>query len=234
VSRLVIVLVTGAVLWFAPIVLLEIWRPNSIFVDQAWFFSKAAVVTFGGAYSVLSYVAQRAVEAFGWLRPGEMVDGLALAETTPGPLILVLQFVAYLGAFRADVGLPPALAGAIGGLIALWTTFVPCFVWIFAGAPYIEAVRNQPALNLALASITAAVVGVILNLSVWFAFHTLFKSVQAVDWGFVHLDVPVWSTLSLPATVLTAFAAFATFRLKLPMPATLAGAAVAGLLCSFV
>src|SRR5262249_30871383 len=144
---------------------------------EAVFFSKAAVVTFGGAYAVLAYVAQRAVDTFHWLRPGEMLDGLGLAETTPGPLVIVLQFVGFLGAYRAGELASPMLAGVLGSVVTVWATFVPCFLWILAGAPYVETLRRHRALRAALALITASVVGVILNLSLWFGLHVLFRSV---------------------------------------------------------
>ena len=140
-----------------------------MFSQIAVFFSKMAMVTFGGAYAVLAYVAQQAVENYGWLKPGEMLDGLGMAETTPGPLIMVLQFVGFMAAFRDPGALPPMLAGTLGGLLATWVTFTPCFLWIFLGAPFIEALRDNKALNAALSAITAAVVGVILNLAIWFA-----------------------------------------------------------------
>ena len=149
-----------------------------MFAQQGVFFGQAALVTFGGAYAVLAYVAQRAVETYAWLTPGEMVDGLALAETTPGPLIMVVQYVAFIAAFRHPGGLSPYAAGVLGSLLTTWVTFVPCFLWIFLGAPYIEALRGNRTLNAALSAITAAVVGVILNLSVWFAVHTIFHTVQ--------------------------------------------------------
>src|SRR5207247_314626 len=152
----------------------------NVFSDIAIFFSKMAMVTFGGAYAVLAYVAQQAVENYGWLKPGEMLDGLGMAETTPGPLIMVLQFVGFMAAFRDPGALPPLLAGTLGGLLTTWVTFIPCFLWIFAGAPFVEALRGNKALNAALSSITAAVVGVVLNLAVWFALHALFHQVWQV------------------------------------------------------
>jgi chromate transporter len=139
------------------------------------FFSKMAMVTFGGAYAVLAYVAQQAVEHYGWLRPGEMLDGLGMAETTPGPLIMVLQFVGFMAAFRDPGSLSPMLAGTLGGLLATWVTFTPCFLWIFLGAPFVEKLRGNTALNAALSAITAAVVEVVLNLALWFAIHTVFR-----------------------------------------------------------
>src|SRR5215813_11536720 len=139
-----------------------------------------AMVTFGGAYAVLAYVAQQAVENYGWLKPGEMLDGLGMAETTPGPLIMVLQFVGFMAAFRDAGSLSPMLVGTLGGLLATWVTFVPCFLWIFVGAPFIEVLRGNTALNGALSAITAAAVGVILNLAIWFAVHVIFREVVPV------------------------------------------------------
>jgi chromate transporter len=228
-ARLLRVLLLWSMLWITPIALLAAWQGvHSVFVQQGLFFSQAAVVTFGGAYSVLSYVAQRAVEDFSWLHPGEMLDGLALAETTPGPLILVLQFVAYVGAYRASTDLSPLAAGILGAGVCLWVTFIPCFLWIFLGAPYIEALRNLRILNAAMSCITAAVVGVILNLSVWFALHTLFTEVRSLRYGWFNLSVPNWSTLNVAAFVLTVAALVAMLRLKISMPATLLGCALLG------
>lgn len=169
-----VVLVCGA-LWWAPVLACGLafgW--HSTFVSLGVFFSKAAMVTFGGAYAVLPYVAQQAVEHFGWLSPNHMIDGLALAETTPGPLIMVVQFVGFLGAFHHPGALAPVLAGTLGTAITTWVTFLPCFLWIFVGAPHVEALRQVASLRTALTAVTAAVVGVILNLAVWFGMHTLF------------------------------------------------------------
>jgi chromate transporter len=221
-------------LWIVPIALLAAWQGSgSVLVQQGVFFSQAAIVTFGGAYSVLSYVAQRAVEDFGWLRPGEMLDGLALAETTPGPLILVLQFVAYLGAYRDPGELTALTSGLLGAATMLWVTFVPCFLWIFLGAPYIEALRSSRALSAGLASITAAVVGVILNLSVWFAMHALFSEVQRIDYGVLHVTLPVLQTVNPPALVLTVAALIAVLRYDVPMTVVLAAGAVLGIAWSW-
>jgi len=168
------VMAIGMPLWFAPVVALGLWRGwDDIFVHIGLLFSKAAVVTFGGAYAVLAYIGQQAVGHFGWLQPEQMMDGLGLAETTPGPLIMVTQFVGYLASYLHAGGLPPALAGAIGGLLTTWVTFVPCFMWIFAFAPYIERVRKNAHLGAALSAVTAAVVGVVLNLFVVFTRHML-------------------------------------------------------------
>src|SRR5439155_22165957 len=169
------------VLWLGPVTaLLLAFGPDTAFSQVAVFFSKMAVVTFGGAYAVLAYVAQATVETYGWLRPGEMLDGLGMAETTPGPLIIVTQFVGFMAAFRDPGGLPPLLAGALGGTLTTWVTFVPCFLWIFLGAPFVEVLRGNKALSGALATITAAVVGVVLNRAVCVALHVLFGEVRDV------------------------------------------------------
>ncbi len=216
-------------LWLSPILALAIFAgPENIFTQEALFFSKMAVVTFGGAYAVLSYVAQQAVETYGWLAPGEMIDGLGLAETTPGPLVLVLQFVGFVAAAKAATGLPPIVAGALGSLIVLWMTFVPCFLWIFLGGPFIEMLRKAKALNAALAAVTAAVVGVVLNLSVWFAAHVVFRTVHNVRIGPIDTIAPDFGSLDILALALAALAALALFRFKLGMLPLLAGAAGLG------
>ena len=218
-------------LWLAPTaVLLVVAGPGTVFADIATFFSMLAVATFGGAYAVLAWVAQAAVDTYGWLAPGEMLDGLGLAETTPGPLIMVVQFVGFLAAFREATGLPPLLAGTLGALLTTWVTFAPCFLWIFLGAPHVERLRGNRALSAALATITAAVVGVILNLSIWFSLHVLFGEVATVRGQGVAVDVPVLSTLNPAAAVLTAAAVVAVFVLRLAMGWVLVGAALAGLL----
>ena len=163
---------------------------DSVFTQQGLFFSGAALVTFGGAYAVLAYVAQQAVEVYGWLSPGEMVRGLALAETTPGPLIMVVQFVAFLGAYRDPGSLNPWVAATLAALLTTWVTFVPCFAFIFLGAPYVERLRGNHALSAALTGITAAVVGVIANLALYFAVHTLFSDTNRTTWGPIGLDLP--------------------------------------------
>ena len=217
-------------LWFGPMLaLLLALGPANVFSEIAVFFSKMAVVTFGGAYAVLAYVAQRAVETYGWLQPGEMLDGLGMAETTPGPLIMVVQFVGFMGAFREPGGLSPLLAGTLGGLLTTWVTFVPCFLWIFLGAPFVEALRGNRALVGALSAITAAVVGVILNLAVWFALHTLFGQLAPVRVAGATLEVPVLSSLNLPSLILTVGAVLAVFRFKVGVVPTLAACALAGM-----
>jgi len=187
-----------------------------------------AIVTFGGAYAVLAYVAQEAVESFGWLKPGEMLDGLGMAETTPGPLSMVLQFVGFMAAFRDPGSLPPMLAGTLGGLLATWVTFTPCFLWIFLGAPFVELMRGNRALAGALSAITAAVVGVILNLAIWFATHTLFRAVQTVRGPGFAFEVPVLGSVNGWATLIAAAAILAMFRLRVGMIPTLAACSAAG------
>jgi chromate transporter len=216
-------------LWLAPvIVLLMFLSPGDVFSRIATFFSQMAVVTFGGAYAVLAYVAQEAVGTYNWLRPGEMLDGLGLAETTPGPLIMVTQFVGFLAAFRDPGALPPLVAATLGAILTTWVTFMPCFLWIFAGAPFVEQVRGNRALSAALGAITAAVVGVILNLAIWFAIHTLFRDVRQVRVGHFAFDFPAPMSLYLPAALLAAGAAIAVFRFKVGMIPVLATSSAIG------
>jgi len=216
-------------LWLAPVLLLFLFSGrDSVYFQISAFFSKAAVVTFGGAYSVLAYIAQAAVEHFHWLQPGEMLDGLAMAETTPGPLIMVVQFVGFVAAARNAGELHPMLAGTLGALFTTWVTFAPCFLWIFLGAPYIEALRHNRALNGALSTITAAVVGVVLNLTVWFALHTIFTEVNTLDFFGLRLLIPQPSTLNWSALALSAAAMIATFRFHVGMLKVLAGCAGGG------
>ena len=217
-------------LWLVPVALLfAVFGPANVFSQIAGFFSIMAVVTFGGAYAVLAYVAQEAVQNYGWLAPGEMLDGLGMAETTPGPLIMVTQFVGFMGAFRNAGGLSPLMAGTLGGLLTTWVTFTPCFLWIFLGAPFIERLRDNKVLSAALTAITAAVVGVILNLAVWFGLHVVFDEVRSITSFGLDIDVPVWSTLNLPAAVLVLAALIAVFRFKLGPVTVLAGCAAVGL-----
>ncbi|TPL99982.1 chromate efflux transporter [Mesorhizobium sp. B2-3-11] len=215
-------------IWLGPVLLLwALTGTSSVWTQIGGFFSLMAVVTFGGAYAVLAYVAQAAVESFGWLAPGEMVDGLGLAETTPGPLILVLQFVGFIAAFRHAGSLNPLLGGSLGALLTLWVTFTPCFFWIFLGAPYIEALRGNKVLSAALGAITAAVVGVIMNLALWFALHVVFREVQMTGLG---MNVPVLSSIDWRAALLSLAAMVAILRLKTGVLPTLAGCALAGVL----
>jgi chromate transporter len=222
-------------LWLAPIgALLALLGPDHVFSDIAVFFSKMAVVTFGGAYAVLAYVAQAAVDTFGWLEPGEMLDGLGMAETTPGPLIMVTQFVGFMGAFREPGTLSPLQAGTLGGLLTTWVTFAPCFLWIFLGAPHIERLRDNPALSAALTAITAAVVGVVLNLALWFALHVLFREVGTFEGAGLRVAAPQPASIDLAAVVLTATALLAVFRFKIGAITLLLAAAILGLALSSI
>ena len=206
------VLLWGAV-WAAPmlLILVTLGRQHVLW-DIGAFFSQLAVVTFGGAYAVLAYMAQEAVNGFGWLRPGEMADGLGLAETTPGPLILVTQFVGFLAAWRDAAPFTPLVAATLGALLTLWVTFAPCFLWIFAFAPWIDRLERAAGLKGALAAVTAAVVGVIANLSLWFALHVLFRRLERTGWG---VEFPVPSSVDLPAVLLSILAFLLLFRFRL-------------------
>lgn len=225
---------TWGAIWLLPFLIVGVtagWQ--STFAASYAFFSQMAVVTFGGAYAVLAYVAQEAVQTFGWLAPGEMIDGLALAETTPGPLVLVLSFVGFLASYRDPMGLNPAVAGVIGATLTTWATFVPCFLWIFLGAPYIERLRSNRALSGALAAITAAVVGVILNLAIWFGLHVIFQEVNSVDFGPLQMSLPDPLTIDWIALGLCVLAAILTFRTKLGMVPVLAIMGLLGLAVGF-
>jgi chromate transporter len=218
-------------LWVAPVAVLVSLAPaGTAYGDIALFFSKMALLTFGGAYAVLAWVGQAAVEHYHWLSPTEMLDGLGLAESTPGPLIMVTQYVGFLGAYRHPGALSPLLAGTLGGLLTTWVTFVPCFLWIFAGAPFVERLRANRALSGALSAITAAVVGVILNLALWFALHFWFGIVGDVQWGDVHLPIPALSSTNLFAVLLSVAALVAVIRFKASTFAVLGVCAAAGLL----
>lgn len=220
----------GAVgLWLLPLVLLWAFAPDSVFTQIAGYFSKMAMLTFGGAYAVLAWVAQEAVGKFGWLTAGEMLDGLGMAETTPGPLIMVLQFVGFMGAEREAGWAVPLLAGTLGGLLATWVTFAPCFAWIFFGAPFMEGLRQNKVLSGALSAVTAAVVGVILNLALWFALHVIWSSVQPFNLGLLQLQVPVFSSIDPWAAILSALALIAVFKLNMGLTRVLLLSALAGL-----
>jgi chromate transporter len=221
-------------IWIGPLLAMTaLFGRAHVTTDLALFFSKLAVVTFGGAYSVLAYMAQQAVETYGWLTPGEMLDGLGLAETTPGPLILVTEFVGFLAGYRH--GGEPALAfGLLGAAVTLWATFAPCFLWIFTGAPYVERLSTNPRLAGALAGVTAAVVGVILNLSLWFALHVLFGKITAVRHGPLQLWTPDLATLNVEALSLALLAAALLFGLRLGILSTLAITASIALAWSLV
>ncbi len=217
--------------WVVPLLAVALlFGKDHVLSQLAWFFSKLALVTFGGAYAVLAYMAQDVVQSYGWLTAGEMLDGLGLAETTPGPLILVTEFVGFLAAHRHGGG-NPWVMGVLGALVTLWATFAPCFLWIFAGAPYIERLNAEPRLKAALAAVTAAVVGVILNLTVWFALHVLFATVEERHAGPLRLFVPDFASVAWPAVLLSALAVVLLFVLHRGIAMTLAicGAAALGL-----
>jgi len=217
-------------LWLAPVAALWIFAgPANVFTQCAIYFSKMAVVTFGGAYAVLAYVAQAAVDTYGWLSAGQMLDGLALAETTPGPLILVLEYVGFMAGHGQPGGLNPFVAGTLAATLVVWVTFTPCFLWIFLGGPYIEALRGVRLLDTALSSITAAVVGVILNLALWFAARTLFAKVQVVAIGPLALDVPIWSTFDPFFAAVALAALIALLRFKANLFLVLGAGAIAGI-----
>ncbi len=222
-ARSVIVSTVCLILWFSPLIV--IWLtlgPKSVFFQEGTFFSKAAVVTFGGAYSVLAYIAQQAVENYQWLKPGEMLDGLGLAETTPGPLIMVVQFVGFMGAYRNPGPFSPLVAGILGSAITTWVTFVPCFFWILLGAPYVERLRDNKLIGSALSAITAAVVGVILNLAIWFWLHTLFRVVTILRVYGMRFQMPDVTTLNVAEAVIAILACLITFYWKKGILLTLA------------
>jgi chromate transporter len=224
------VLLVGLLVWGLPVAAFALLTgAGSVFTEQGLFFSGAAVVTFGGAYAVLAYVAQQAVAVYGWLSPGEMVRGLALAETTPGPLIMVVQFVAFLGAYRAPGDLDPWVAAVLASLLVTWVTFVPSFLFVLLGAPYMERLRGNRSLSAALSGITAAVVGVIANLGVYFAVHTLFSDTVDVDTGPLSLELPDVSTLRLVPLAIAVVAAVLLFRVKWSVLRTLGVCALLGL-----
>ncbi len=218
------------VLWLAPVAaIVAIFGPSNVYSEIAIFFSKMAVVSFGGAYAVLAYVAQQAVNTYGWLAPGEMLDGLGMAETTPGPLIMVLQFVGFMAAYRHAGALSPMLAGTLGGLLATWVTFTPCFLWIFLGAPFIEVLRDNKALNAALSAVTAAVVGVVLNLAVWFAIHVVFRETFPIHAFPFAFDAPNAASVDPWALLLSAAACVAIFVFSLGMISALIACCAAGM-----
>ncbi len=229
--RSLTVLITGLALWATPVALAWFFLGvDSVLVDQGRFFSGAAVVTFGGAYAVLAYVAQQAVGVYGWLTAGEMVRGLALAESTPGPLIMVVQFVAFVGAYRNPGSLDPWAAALLGALLTTWVTFVPCFLFILLGAPYVERLRHNRALSAALTGITAAVVGVIANLAVYFATHTLFDDLLRVTTGPLDLELPVLTSLRPVEAAVTALGFVLVFRRGWSILRTLGACAAVGIL----
>ncbi|MDH2430617.1 chromate efflux transporter [Sphaerisporangium sp. TRM90804] len=223
------ILAVGLAAWWLPVAAVALLTgTGSVFTTQGLFFSGTALVTFGGAYAVLAFVAQQAVQTYAWLTPAEMVRGLALAETTPGPLIMVVQFVAFLGAYRDPGALTPWAGAVLGALLTTWVTFVPCFLFIFLGAPHVERLRHNTAISAALTGITAAVVGVIANLALYFAQHTLFTATRVWTWGPLHAQIPQPATLNPLALALTAAALIMTFALRWPLLRTLGACALLG------
>ncbi|MGZ4594553.1 MAG: chromate transporter, partial [Actinomycetes bacterium] len=218
-----------AVLWLLPVMaLVAFLGTGHVLAQEALLFSKAAVVTFGGAYAVLGYVAQQAVGRYAWIGPQDMVTGLGLAETTPGPLIMVVEFVGFLAAYRNPGALPPLAAGALGAVVTVWVTFVPCFLFIFLGAPYVERLRGNRAIGHALTAVSAAVAGVVLSLAVFFALHTAFGTVTERTWGPLHLSVPEWSTVRPASVALSVLAGVLVFVRRTPTLVVLGVSAAAG------
>lgn len=209
------IILTLIAAWIVPLIGIMIWlNPDNIYTDIGIFFSKMSLVTFGGAYAALAYVGQEAVSNYGWMQPGEMLDGLGLAETTPGPLVIVLQHVGFLAAYRDAGILPPIAAGILGGLLTTWVTFIPCFLWIFLFGPWMERLQKLAALSSALSAVTAAIVGVIANLGLWFALHYIFTKLTMIDMGPVQMEWPQWSSANDMALLLSCAACFAAFRLR--------------------
>jgi chromate transporter len=228
--RSLVVLIVGLAAWLVPIAAIALWRQDAgTLTDMGWFFSKTALVTFGGAYAVLAYVDQAAVGVFGWLRPGQMAVGLGLAESTPGPLIMVLEFVGFVGAYQHPAGLPPLVAGILGATVVVWATFAPCFLWIFLGAPYLERIRGNVRLASALQTVTAAVVGVIANLAVTFGVVTLFREVEMVASLGGEFPVPVWAEIDPFAVAVAAVAFVGLWRYRWNVVPVIMGSAAAGL-----
>ena len=229
-ARAVRTLMLGLLVWLAPIALIAAWRgPGDTLTEMGWFFTRASLVTFGGAYAVLAYVNVAAVQTYGWLLPGQMVVGLGLAESTPGPLIMVLEFVGFVGAYQNPGELDPLVAGTLGALVAVWATFAPCFLWIFLGAPYVEGLRENRRLGAAFETVTAAVVGVIANLAVTFAIATLFEDVGTARLlGRFDVPSPVWSSIDVFATAVAAVAFVGLWRFRWKVLPVIAVSALAG------
>ncbi|MEX1047771.1 MAG: chromate efflux transporter [Actinomycetota bacterium] len=231
-ARTIRVLTVGVAVWLLPLVVVTQFLGNETITQEAAFFSRLALLTFGGAYAVLGYVNQAAVQQFGWLSAGEMATGLGLAETTPGPLIMVTQFVGFVAAYRFHGSLDPLVAGTLGSLVTVWATFVPSFVFIFLGAPYVELLRGNRNLNAALSVITAAVVGVILSLAVTFAQTTLFDTVTTRHFLGNDLPVPDVTSIDLLAVTIAVFAFLGIWRFKWHIVPVVLGCGLAGLIVS--
>lgn len=231
-ARALKTLVVGLVVWLVPIALIAAWRgPDDTLSEMGWFFSRAALITFGGAYAVLAYVNVAAVQTYGWLLPGQMVVGLGLAESTPGPLIMVLEFVGFVGAYQHPGDLDPLAAGTLGAFVAVWATFAPCFLWIFLGAPYVESLRGNRRLGAALQTVTAAVVGVIANLAVTFAISTLFDQVRTTELlGRFEVPSPVWSSVDWFATIVAAVGFVGLWRFRWKVLPVIGASTLAGLI----
>lgn len=228
--KTVLTIIVWAAIWALPMAaVFVLLGPDNVLWDIGLFFSQLAVVTFGGAYAVLAYMAQEAVQGYGWLSAGEMADGLGMAETTPGPLIMVTQFVGYLAAYRAPDPFSPLVAGILGAALTTWVTFAPCFLWIFAFAPWIERLEHARRLNGGLAALTSAVVGVIANLSLWFLLHVLFARVGESHFGPLRLYAPDWASFDWRAAALATLAAILIFRFRLGVIKVLTLAALGGL-----
>jgi len=224
-----------AVLWLVPLIALFVTLgAENIFTQESVLFSKSAIVTFGGAYAVLGYIAQQAVGRYGWITAGDMAVGLGLAETTPGPLIMVVEFVGFLAAYSHPGNLPPLVAGTLGAIITVWVTFVPCFMFIFLGAPYVERLRHNTSIGNALTAVGASVAGVVLNLAVWFALHTAFGTVNERSIGPITIPVPNVSTVNLSAIAIALIAAALVFRLRIGTLKVLAICAVLGAVVALV
>jgi chromate transporter len=225
-----VVFLVGLVVWLGPLAAIAIWRGHAgTLADMGWFFAKATLVTFGGAYAVLAYLNQAAVGVYGWLRAGQMAVGLGLAESTPGPAIMVVEFVGFVGAYQHPDGLSPLVAGVLGATVAVWATFAPSFLWIFLGAPYVERIRGNVRLASALQTVTAAVVGVIANLAVTFGVVTLFREVRMLEVLGGRIPVPVWSEIDPFALVIVLAAFVGLWRFRWPVVPVILASAVAGL-----
>ncbi len=236
-KSLLVLMICGCI-WLVPLFgLFLVLGPSHIFTQQGLFFSQVAVVSFGGAYAVLAYMAQQAVSHYGWLTPSEMLDGLGMAETTPGPLIMVTQFVGFLGGYRNPGLLDPMLAGTIGAAVTTWVTFAPCFLWIFLGAPYIESLRSNRALARALSGITAAVVGVVLSLAIWFGLQVMFTAMaDATALGpvatMIAMRLPVLSSFDLAAAAISMLSLLAMVVFRAGVITVIVASAAAGLVAS--
>jgi chromate transporter len=224
-----------AVLWLVPLAaLVVVLGSANVFAQEGVLFSKSAVITFGGAYAVLGYITQQAVNRYTWISPQEMVVGLGLAESTPGPLIMVVEFVGFLAAYQHPGSLPPMVAGVLGAIVTVWVTFLPCFLFIFIGAPYVERLRDNRAIAHALTTVGAAVAGVVLNLAVWFAIHTAFATVDDRTYGPLHVPVPVWSSVKIASVAISVVAVVAVFRFRLGTLRVLGGCAVLGAIAALL